>query len=272
MRIYTKSPINLSTLSHAWNRSTVLDEYKKKGHFSLFLLEAMSRDTLPAFSYQGRKHPLQKSRRWYGHFDQTIREYYSRHRPTILRATKRVSCKEAARFPGKLRSLIESLGPYKLPCDKVILCPNPFGMQGEGYGPLIGRTAYAVFTPDARKDQSWLMVHETCHSFLLPIFQSAEIKRLVRCTEPLMVKWSTKKFRKYYPKWEWVVEEYMIHAIEQRATGSSVKKKKSWGMNRLPWFIASWKEFQHRRRSESNLSVDIWVKETLHKMQKLAEK
>ncbi|MFZ2804079.1 MAG: hypothetical protein WA001_02550 [Patescibacteria group bacterium] len=263
MRVTVHTSINLLTLSHAWNHSTALDAYKSKGHFALFLLEAMSRSSLPAFAYQGKKHPLQKTRRWYGKFDADLRAYYRAHSKTILAASKKPRCKEAKQFPTQLQNLIKTFGPYHPPCDMVVLCPNVFGIPGEGYGPLIGKTAFAIFTPNPKKDQTWLMVHEVCHSLLLPVFRSAKIRRLIRETASQMEKWSTKKFRTYYPKWEWLIEEYLIHAIEQYVTESSIKEKISWGMNRLPWFIRSWDAFQKRREKEPALNVGLWVRETL---------
>src|SRR3989344_1761182 len=102
MRFSVRPSVNLLTLSHAWNRSDVLDEYKKKGHFSLFLLEAMSRGPLPRFEYQGRRHPLQKPRGWYGKFDQVLKEYYRRNREEILKGSRQTATKEAKQFPGQL--------------------------------------------------------------------------------------------------------------------------------------------------------------------------
>ncbi len=266
MRITTKPSINLLALSYGWNKTNRLNAYKQKGHFSVFLLEAMSRTSLPAFTYREKKHPLQKHRAWYGSFDRDVKQLYSEFHSDILAGLKYGQCKEKTAFPKQLNNLLKSFGPYSPPCTEVILCPNSFGVPGEGYGPLLDHTAYAVFTPNPHKDQTWLMVHEVCHSLLLPIFHSVPIKKLIKQTEPLMEKWSTKKFRGYYPKWEWMIEEYFIHAIEQYVTRSSVKEKMSWGMKKLPWFIASWEEFQKRRKAEHSLNIGDWVKETLQKM------
>ncbi|MFA5130081.1 MAG: hypothetical protein WC477_04150 [Patescibacteria group bacterium] len=263
MRIFIQPSINVLTASYGWNRTSELDAYKTKGHFSLFLLETMSRDSLPAFTYHGRKHPMQKTRSWYGNFDKDMKKVYAKHHALIKEGLKSKTCKEAKYFPKKLKRLLETFGNYTPPCSQVILCPNIFGVPGEGYGPLIGDTAYAVFTPDPKKDQTWLMVHEVCHSLLLPIFQSQKIRKFIKQTESLMEKWSTKKFRNYYPKWEWMIEEYCIHAIEQYATGSSIQEKMSWGMNRLPWFVKSWAEFQKRRKTNHALDVSIWIHDTL---------
>jgi len=272
MRTSVKTSINLLTLSHAWNKSDVFDLYKKKGHFALFMLEAMSRSDLPSFTYRGRKHPLQKSQSWYAAFDKDLKRYFSENKTVILKAAKRTACKEAKRFPKQLSRLLETFGKYKPTCTSVTLTPNIFGVPGEGYGPLIGKTAYAVFTPDTKKDQTWLMIHEVCHSLLLPVFQSADVKRSIKKTMPLMEKWSTKKFRRYYPKWEWLIEEYFIHTIEQYVSGSSISEKMSWGMSRLPWFIDSWSAFQSRRKIDSDLSVEKWVRETLSSMEKSVHK
>lgn len=266
MRISVNTSVNLLTLSHAWNRSDIFDVYKKKGHFALFLLEVMSRGNLPSFAYRGRKHPLQKSRKWYGAFDKNLKRYYVENTPVILKAAERAACKEAKKFPKQLSRLLKTFGKYSPPCTSIVLTPNVYGVPGEGYGPLIGKIAYAVFTPNPKKDQTWLMVHEVCHSLLLPVFQSVEVKRLIKKTTPLMEKWSTKKFRKYYPKWEWLIEEYFIHAIEQYTTESSITEKMSWGMNRLPWFVDSWSTFQSRMKSDQNLSVEDWVREVLRSM------
>ena len=86
-----------------------------------------------------------------------------------------------------------------------------------------------------------------------------------------MKNWSTPKFRKYYPKWEWIIEEYMIHAIEQHVTQGSINEKLSWGMNRLPWFIASWSAFQVRRSSKPHLSVEDWIQETLTELKRCSD-
>jgi hypothetical protein len=266
MQISTKPSINLLALSYGWNKTKLLDKYKQKGHFSLFLLEAMSRSQLPAFTYRGRKHPLQKSRTWYGPFDRDLKKVYSTYHSEILVGLKNVRYKEISTFPKQFNNLIKSLGPYSPPFTKVILSPNLFGVPGEGYGPLIGQTAFAVFTPNPNKDQTWLMVHEVCHSLLLPIFHSATIKKLIKQTEPLMEKWSTKKFRRYYPKWEWMIEEYFIHTIEQYVTNSSIKEKMSWGMKRLPWFVTSWATFQKRREAEPSINVEHWIRATLQEM------
>jgi hypothetical protein len=263
MRVSVQSPVNLVALSYAWNKTTALDAYKRKGHFSVFLLEAMSRGPLPTFAYHGQKHPLQKPRKWYGDFETDLREAYLKHKTKILVSSKKTTCKEARLFPKKLELLLESFGHYTPSCATVVLCPNHFGVPGEGYGPLIGKTAYAIFTPNPKKDQTWLMVHEVCHSLLLPIFQSKQTKKLIAQTAHMMPRWSTKQFRTYYPKWEWLLEEYFIHAIEQHVTGSSIKEKISWGMNRLPWFIDSWATFQELRLSNPSLSIEQWVHETL---------
>lgn len=263
MKISTKPSINLLTVSYGWNRTKELDSYKTKGHFSFFLLEAMSRTALPSFTYQGRKHYLQKEKKWYGEFRVAVKRVYAKHGTEIRRGLKQTTCKEEKDFPKQLRVLLKTFGPYKPPCANVVLCPNRFGVPGEGYGPLIGRTAYAIFTPNPKEDQTWLMIHEVCHSLLLPVFQSSRVKRLIRQTEPLLKTWTTKKFRTYYPKWEWVIEEYFIHAIEQYVTGSSVKEKLGWGMNRLPWFMKSWKTFQIKRKINPDLCIDAWIIETL---------
>jgi len=158
---------------------------------------------------------------------------------------------------------LETFGAFKPICNTVILCPNKFGVVGEGYGPLIGKTAFVIFTPDNKTNQTWLLIHELCHSLLLPIFQSVKIKKLIKETSPLMNKWSTEKFRKYYPKWEWMFEEYCIHAIEQYVTKSSIEQKMTWGMKRLPWFVKSWAGFQARLKHYDGLSVKDWVQEVL---------
>lgn len=268
MRISTKSPVNLLTLSRAWNHSADFDTYKKKGHFALFLLEAMSRSPLPSFTYRGQRHPLQKKRSWYGDFDKTLRAYFRTHKTEILKGSKMVDCKEARLFPTQLKRLIESFGDYKLPCTQIVLAPNVFGAPGEGYGPLVGDTAYAIFTPNPKKDQTWLMIHEICHGLLLPIFHSAKIKKQIQKSHSKYKTWSTATFRKYYPKWEWMIEEYMIHAIEQRVTGSSVEEKESWGMNRMQWFINSWEKFQQQLKMDKKRSVEDWVTDVLQKLAK----
>lgn len=264
-----KPNLNLLALSHAWAHELLFQAYKNKGHFSLYLLEAMSRSPLPGFAYHGRKHPLQKHEAWYGDFARDLKIYYRAHEKEIRDGLHFSSVKEAGRFPEQLGKLVDSFGKgYQLPTKRVVLTPNVYGAKGEGYGPLIGDIAYAIFTPDSKKDQTWLMVHEVCHSLLLLVFKSKKVVRLIRDTEPLFKKWTTKKFREYYPKWEWAVEEYMIHAIEQRVTGSSLDEKRSWGMNRLGWFVKSWEVFQSRREEDARLTVEDWVGEVLEELKK----
>jgi len=257
LKVSIKPNLNLLALSHAWQNEPAFDPYKQRGHFSLFLLEALSRDSLPAFTYRGRKHPLQKPKGWYGDFAEVLKTYYREHQKEIRRGLKYGMIPEVKHFPKTLERLVASFGPYKLSCHDVVLSPNTFGVAGEGYGPLIGKTAYAIFKPNAQKDQTWLMVHEVCHSLLLPTFQSKKVKRLIADSKPLFEKWTTKKFRGYYPKWEWAIEEYLIHAIEQRVTESSLADKRSWGMNRLDWFVKSWATFQKSKTKNEN--VEDWV-------------
>ncbi|MFO0764505.1 MAG: hypothetical protein U0487_00445 [Patescibacteria group bacterium] len=261
MRISTKPSINLLTLSYGWNKTKLLDKYKEKGHFSLFLLEAISRSALPKFEYQGKKHPLQENKSWYGAFERDMKEVYRIFSTEIVHASKNNSFAEAKRFKPQLEYLLKSFGAYKTNVKAVILSPNWFGIEGEGYGPLIDGIAYAIFTPSKKTNQTWLMVHETCHSFLLQTMKSKKVKSLIKDTEPLLYSWSTKKFRQYYPKWEWVIEEYLIHAIEQRVTDSSVASKKAAGMNRVDWFIKSWQFFQETRSQQD--SVEDWIVQTL---------
>ncbi len=271
LSVSIKPNLNLLALSHAWAHEPSFKIYKDRGHFSLYLLEAMSRSPLPDFAYRGRKHPLQKPEAWYGDFSRNLKKYYRTHKKEIHDGLKVPEVKEAKYFPSQLLLLVESFGKdYQLPTRRVVLTPNVFGVKGEGYGPLIGDVAYAIFTPDSKKDQTWLMVHEVCHSLLLPVFKSRTVWGLIKDTEPLYKKWTTKKFREYYPKWEWAIEEYMIHAIEQRVTGSSLEEKRSWGMNRLGWFVKSWGVFQSRLKEESRLTVEDWVIESLNYLKKKA--
>jgi hypothetical protein len=258
--------VNLLALSHAWLHDPAFEKYKARGHFSLFLLEALSRSPLPAFTYRGRKHPLQKSEKWYGNFSRDLKTYYKQHEGEIKKGLSAGSVPEAKSFPKTLNLLVSTFGPYALPCQEVVLSPNVFGVAGEGYGPLIGKTAYAIFKPDPKKDQTWLMVHEVCHSLLLPTFQLKKVKRLIVETEPLFEKWTTKKFRRYYPKWQWAIEEYLIHTIEQYVTESSLAEKRSWGMNRLDWFVKSWAGFQRSKTKKD--TVEDWIVMVLEELKK----
>lgn len=270
LSVSIKSNLNLLALSLAWAHEPSFKVYKDRGHFSLYLLEAMSRSSLPDFTYRGQKHPLQKPKAWYGDFARDLKIYYRKHEKEIRDGLHFSNVKEARRFPDQLQKLVDSFGKgYQLPTKHVVLTPNVYGAKGEGYGPLIGDIAYAIFTLDSKRDQTWLMVHEVCHSLLLPVFKSRKVMKWIKDTEPLYKKWTTKKFREYYPKWEWAVEEYMIHAIEQRVTGSSLEEKRSWGMNRLGWFVKSWEVFQSRREEDARLTVDYWVVETLEELKKM---
>lgn len=267
LSVSTKSNLNLLALSHAWKHDQSFESYKRRGHFSLYILEAMSRNSLPGFAYQGRKHPLQKPKEWYGDFAGDLKAYYQLHTSDIRRGLRFGTIPEEKHFSVQLHSLIKTFGKkYQLPVKHVILCPNVFGVPGEGYGPRIGNSAFAIFTPNPKKDQTWLMVHEVCHALLLPVFKSTHVKRLISETKPLLGEWTTEKFRTYYPKWEWAIEEYMIHAIEQRVTHSSLKEKESWGMDHLDWFVKSWAEFQARCKKNGNLTVEDWVVEALQQM------
>jgi len=257
LKVSIKPSLNLLALSHAWFRDPAFEKYQKRGHFSLFLLEALSRDPLPAFTYRGRKHPLQKPKSWYGDFAEDLKLYFKKNREEIKKGMTIGPIPEVKHFPKTLERLVASFGPYKLSCNDVVLSPNAFGVAGEGYGPLIGKTAYAIFKPNPKKDQTWLMVHEVCHSLLLPTFQSKKVKQLIEGSRPIFEKWTTKKFRISYPKWEWAIEEYLIHAIEQHVTGSSLADKRSWGMNRLDWFVKSWTTFQKSKTKNEN--VEDWV-------------
>ncbi len=266
LKVLNQPNINVLALSHAWQNDPTFHKYKKKGHFAVFLLEALSRSPLPTFSYGGKKHPMQKHRQWYGDFATDLKQYYNVHKKDVRAGLAVRNIEEAKKFPSQLRELVVSFGNYKLPCNKIILSPNVFGVSGEGYGPKIGKTAYAVFMPNPKKDQTWLMVHEVCHSLLLPVFESKKVRRLIKKTEPLLETWSTAGFRKYYPKWEWVIEENLIHAIEQYVTGTSLKEKESWGMKRIGWFAKSWAAFQKEMRVNPKLSVEDWVAETLEEI------
>ncbi|KAA0206889.1 hypothetical protein EDM68_01000 [Candidatus Uhrbacteria bacterium] len=267
IRIGIEANVNLLALSHAWMHEPSFEKYKKRGHFSFYLLEAMSRDPLPGFTYRGRKHRLQKPRVWYGDFAKDVRSYYKAHKGEIRSGLRYGRAMEAKRFPLQLRQLIETFGEdYKIPVKKVVLSPNVFGVPGEGYGPLLGETAYAVFTPNPQRDQTWLMVHEVCHSLLLPVFASKNVKKLIAKSETCFDSWTTKRFRKYYPKWEWAIEECLIHAIEHYVTGSSLSQKRSWGMNRIDWFVKSWQTFQGRLKAEPELTVKDWIEDVLRQL------
>jgi hypothetical protein len=269
LKVFVKPNLNVLTLSHAWQHPS-FEPYRKKGHFSLFLLEVLSRDALPAFTYRGRKHPLQKPEAWYGNFARDVKAHYMRHQKDIRKGLRYGRIPEAKGFPHVLGKLVKSFGPYRLSCREAVLCPNVFGVAGEGYGPLIGKTAYAIFKPNPKKDQTWLMVHEVCHSLLLPTFQSKKVRRLIQETKPAFEKWTTKKFRTYYPKWDWAIEEYLIHAIEHRVTGSSLKDKRAWGMNRIDWFVKSWGDFQDKKDRRS--TVEDWIILVLRELKSKVEK
>lgn len=70
------------------------------------------------------------------------------------------------------------------------------------------------------------MTHELLHYVLSREFENAGLIKKNRETEGLYTHLVPVRLKKYYPKWEWAIEEYIIHTIESEITGSSVALKK----------------------------------------------
>lgn len=260
MKIFFKQHLNVSTLSYLWRHNKAFVKYHKKGWFSYYLVFVLNHSLLPKFVNLRLRHTLLRSASWYRSFSHDfIKCAKSGLTPKIAIIEYG---KEKDKFSKVIKKMKTELRGIAWPFQQIWVVPNFWGEEGHGYGILMGQTAYLVYRPNPKVDSTWLLAHELLHCILGPEFEKPAVRKKIQATKNLYRKLVPARLQKYYPKWEWAIEEYVIHAIESDITNSSIAVKKKWGWGYVDLFINKWKK-------RGNKSFVAWLLETIDETAKL---
>ena len=190
-----------------------------KGHPALYIVRVLRYDA--NFIAKGLKHSLEKSESWYGNFDKLLADFYFSNNLLSLETIclpyyEKIGFSYLKHSTALINKLNKNalINPKKYNLSKLILLPNPIDRTSNGYGPKIGSVAFVIFVPYKKESNIGVIAHEYLHSIINPLFESSEMVSFVKKTERLASKYVDMKVLKYYPKWEWILIEYIVRSYE----------------------------------------------------------
>lgn len=196
-----------------------LDGLFSKDHPSYFVVRALRLNN--NFKLTKPKADYEKPNNFYGNFDKLIADFFQNNNfgaieneisdlyhiqiVKYLKPTKKII---------KRTNKLLRINSIDLGLTQLLLIPNQIDRTRNGYGTRIGNTAYIIFSSGlSKKVNTNLIQHEYLHSIINPEFGKPKIKLLVKKTEHLKSSHVSGRAMKFYPKWEFILTEYVLRAV-----------------------------------------------------------
>lgn len=245
-----------------------LRKYFEREHPYYFIIWVLQHSNPPQFKKLYKKWEGEFSLSWYKSFGETLREFcYEANISQLWRGYQEEASREINKYRkitlSVLQEILEYLRIEKLPFKKIILIPNLLDAIGAGYGPVIGKKIYIIFSPTNKEGPNiQLLRHEFLHSIINPLIQKKINKEIIKRDKQLIQGMITSPALEYYNDLELIIIEYILRAIELRLLPSNkknqyIQKQIKLGFPQIEFFDSQLKIYEKEKKNFSRYLPDI---------------